>query len=665
MTTRTFLHYVSVAAFGVLALSADTTGQALLQALRNGEMGNVRAAIENGANVETPDEYGNTLLMHVAVFGNAADMEFMLAHGANVNAVNRARHTPLMRAVPDLAKIKLLVEHGANVNAAAADGTTPLMTAAHIRSAVEVVRYLVARGADLQPVDRRGFDAIMIAAEKGAFDNLKVLLDAGARGGAKASNIPARKVTQGTVFAGPVLDLARRRAEGVTALMNAAQADCEPCVRLLLEHGADARAKTDAGLTALHRAAFHGNARLAKLLRDAGALVNVADDRGFTPLMMAVNSWRKNPEVVRMLLDRGADPQANDASGRTVSQWAAIGANRKIMGLLPLPTMVESVNAITVPAEKLIPLRSAVEQSVALLEANGPKFFPKTGCISCHNVSIPMIALHEAGRRGFSVDSAIHQMAKQSIAQVAPSQDSLLSGYCTIPGIATTASYTLISLHDAGRPPDLFTDSVVRCLFLEQFPDGRWSDGGGERPPLSPESGIPGTALSARAVQLYTPAAFAAQVNRAVSDAQSYLFTARPRTGDDYSFRLLGLYWTGANPSKVDGAARDLITQQRPNGGWAQAPEMDPDAYATGQALAAIAMARPELVRSDAYRRGVDYLMRTREADGSWHVRSRAFGFQPYFESGFPHGKDQWISMAATAWAAMALMPSMPVGSLR
>jgi hypothetical protein len=309
-----------------------------------------------------------------------------------------------------------------------------------------------------------------------------------------------------------------------------------------------------------------------------------------------------------------------------------------------------------------MPVRSAVEQSVALLEANGPNFFPKTGCISCHNVSIPMMALHDAARRGFPVDGAMHQMAKQTVAQVAPAQDSLLSGYCTIPGIATTASYALISLHDAGRPADLLTDSVVRCLLLEQFPDGRWSDGGGERPPLSPESGIPGTSLSARAVQLYTPPAFALKVKSAVANAQSYLLKSRPGTGDDYAFRLLGLHWTGTTSSQVDGAARDLIAQQRPTGGWAQTPDMDPDAYATGQALAALSTARPELINSDAYRRGVDYLIRTREADGSWHVRSRAFGFQPYFESGFPHGKDQWISMAATAWAAMAMLPSIPVG---
>jgi ankyrin repeat protein len=376
-------------------------------------MGSVKAAIENGANVETPDEYGNTLLMHVAVFGKVADMEFLLAHGANVNAVNCAQHTPLMRAVPDLAKVRLLVEHGANVNAAAADGTTPLMAAAHIRSAADVLRYLVAKGADLHTVDLRGFDPIMIAVEKGAFDNLTVLLDAGARAAAKATNVPGRKGREGTVFAGSVLDLVRRRAEGVTALMNAAQADCEPCVRLLLEHGADARARTDAGLTALHRAAFHGDMRLVKLLLDAGAPVNVADDRGFIPLMMAVNSRRKNPDVVRMLVDRGADPQAKDSSGRTVSEWAAIGANRKIMELLAEPAILETANTVTPPAEKLMPVRAAVEQSITLLEANGPKFFPKTGCISCHNVSIPMMALHEAVCRGFSAEAAIHQMASK------------------------------------------------------------------------------------------------------------------------------------------------------------------------------------------------------------------------------------------------------------
>jgi len=120
------------------------------------------------------------------------------------------------------------------------------------------------------------------------------------------------------------------------------------------------------------------------------------------------------------------------------------------------------------------------------------------------------------------------------------------------------------------------------------------------------------------------------------------------------------LVWTGAAPERIAAAVRELIGEQRSDGGWAQTRDMRSDAYATGQSLAALSVAQPDVVTSKTYRRGIDFLMRTREPDGSWHVRSRAFGFQPYFESGFPHSHDQWISMAATAWAAMALAPLAP-----
>jgi hypothetical protein len=53
--------------------------------------------------------------------------------------------------------------------------------------------------------------------------------------------------------------------------------------------------------------------------------------------------------------------------------------------------------------------------------------------------------------------------------------------------------------------------------------------------------------------------------------------------------------------------------------------------------------------------KAIDYLLRTQLGDGSWLVVSRSFPFQPYKESGFPHGKDQWISAAGTSWASMAL----------
>jgi hypothetical protein len=79
---------------------------------------------------------------------------------------------------------------------------------------------------------------------------------------------------------------------------------------------------------------------------------------------------------------------------------------------------------------------------------------------------------------------------------------------------------------------------------------------------------------------------------------------------------------------------------------------MGSDAYASGQALYALGVASSN---GAPYKKGVSYLMRTQAQDGSWHVKTRSLPVQPYFESGFPYGHDQWISAAGTSWASMAL----------
>ena len=60
-------------------------------------------------------------------------------------------------------------------------------------------------------------------------------------------------------------------------------------------------------------------------------------------------------------------------------------------------------------------------------------------------------------------------------------------------------------------------------------------------------------------------------------------------------------------------------------------------------------------VSDPVFRKGVDYLLSTQASDGSWHVRSRSIWLQPYLDSGFPYGQDQFISTAGTAWATLAL----------
>jgi squalene cyclase len=105
----------------------------------------------------------------------------------------------------------------------------------------------------------------------------------------------------------------------------------------------------------------------------------------------------------------------------------------------------------------------------------------------------------------------------------------------------------------------------------------------------------------------------------------------------------------------VQEAIDDLIATQRSDGGWAQLRSPQSDAYATGEALVALREAGAS-VKSSRYRRGIQFLLKTQLQDGSWFVRKRAHPTQPYFESGFPHGANQYISAAATNWAALALV---------
>jgi hypothetical protein len=110
---------------------------------------------------------------------------------------------------------------------------------------------------------------------------------------------------------------------------------------------------------------------------------------------------------------------------------------------------------------------------------------------------------------------------------------------------------------------------------------------------------------------------------------------------------------------EVNRFARELLEGQDAGGGWAQTPGMKPDAYATGSALVALHEVGHVSRQNPAWRRGVDFLLRTQNPDGSWHVESRAKPLQPYFESGFPHGRDQFISAFATGWATDALLMAL------
>ena len=137
--------------------------------------------------------------------------------------------------------------------------------------------------------------------------------------------------------------------------------------------------------------------------------------------------------------------------------------------------------------------------------------------------------------------------------------------------------------------------------------------------------------------------------------ASNWLKQAKAKSTEDHTFKVLGLHWAKADQKKI-GAAKALLKLQRGDGGWAQLPDMKSDAYATGQALTALKESGLLKAGSPQYKRGVAWLLKNQKADGSWQVKTRSKPIQKYFESGFPHGKDQFISISATCWAVMALM---------
>ena len=94
---------------------------------------------------------------------------------------------------------------------------------------------------------------------------------------------------------------------------------------------------------------------------------------------------------------------------------------------------------------------------------------------------------------------------------------------------------------------------------------------------------------------------------------------------------------------------------QRPDGGWAQLDDKPGDAYATGTRLVALHEAGGLATDRPGVPAGPVVSVADAAPDGSWEVKSRSKPFQPYYESGFPYGKDQFISATASGWATAAL----------
>jgi N-acyl-D-amino-acid deacylase len=141
--------------------------------------------------------------------------------------------------------------------------------------------------------------------------------------------------------------------------------------------------------------------------------------------------------------------------------------------------------------------------------------------------------------------------------------------------------------------------------------------------------------------------------------ALQWLLKSKTVDTEDRVFQLRALFVAQAEKSTQRAFADKLIATQRSDGGWAQKIEMMSDAYATGTVLASFVQTGHLAPASAVYQRGLQFLLKSQKADGSWLVERRSKPFQEYFETGFPHGVNQFVSTSATAWATIALIESL------
>jgi ankyrin repeat protein len=331
----------------------DYGSSPMMEAATIGDTEVLRLLLKAGADVESANREGQTALMAVARTGNVEAARLLIEAGADVNAREQwGGQTALMWATAQLQPemVAFLIRHGADVDARGAvrdwqrritaegrpkdlnnGGFTPLLYAAR-GGCLDCARHLVEAGADINLPDPDGVTPLILAIINFHFDVADYLIEAGAdiQRWDLFGRTPLYAAVDMNTIASPdrpgvpsyaARDLIRKLLEA-GANPNAQLKQRRPPFRnAILERGADNTLTT--GATALLRAAHASDNETVELLLAHGALVDLPNAAGLTPLMAAAGlglSPRSNRgrfkteqmglESVRLLLAAGADINA-------------------------------------------------------------------------------------------------------------------------------------------------------------------------------------------------------------------------------------------------------------------------------------------------------------------------------------------------------------------
>jgi len=302
-------------------------------------------------------------------------------------------------------------------------------------------------------------------------------------------------------------------------------------------------------------------------------------------------------------------------------------------------------------------VRAAAGRALAAIQkAQAPWYSTnKQVCASCHHQYQPAIAYRTARDHRIPFDESIARADAIKAFTFADIDRAVQYTYVIEP--AMDDAYRMVAANAAGVKTNLGAAIYARLLISRQNAEGDW-DGFHQRPPSS-YSRVTMATLGLRAVQLYQHPSQKAQADAAVARARKFLESRSARDTEERSYQLLGLRWAGADRAALRKLAAALQATQRPDGGWSSIPGRESDVYSTGQALVALHDGGSVAIIDSSWQRGIAWLLKTQAADGTWHATSRLHPpaplSPPYFDAGYPHGHDQFLSMQGASWAVMAL----------
>lgn len=298
---------------------------------------------------------------------------------------------------------------------------------------------------------------------------------------------------------------------------------------------------------------------------------------------------------------------------------------------------------------------TTIDRGLAFLAEDALAWKKEHNCASCHHAALVIWSMSEAKRRGHAVDEAVLAELTKWVAGSGDGKFGMARPAGAPKALSPKAVWFALAL-GAVPEPDPASQKGMKLLLKtvksEQTEDGSWSAWPGTRPPMFGDSDESMTALAILAV---LPAAGAGDDSAKAVRDRGMRWLAEVKTDDDaqsVAMRLVLWRRLGRPAEEWEPLVRRIKERQNTDGGWSQSKDMASDAWATGQALYALAHAgikpdEPVIERAHAF------LIKTQRDDGSWSMRSR-----PAKPGGEGCKSLIPITGAGSAWAILGLVRS-------